>query len=202
MRTETGGTVERDHSRVASLVLRAQAGDNSAYSELIRGFAPTIYALSLRRVRNPQKAEELAQDAIVRGWRKIGQLRDPQRFAGWIKMIVWSVAGRRQRYQPSSGEDWLLSEVADKAETEAVEADIAEEAEVLRRSQLSEAVERLSELDRQTLEAYYFRGRSVMQMSRDFGAPLGTVKRRMHDARRRLGRVVEQHYPELAVTGR
>ena len=46
---------------------------------------------------------------------------------------------------------------------------------------------RLRTLDRQTLEAFYVKGRSLKQMSGDFRAPLGTIKRRLHVARQRLG---------------
>jgi RNA polymerase sigma-70 factor (ECF subfamily) len=62
---------------------------------------------------------------------------------------------------------------------------------VERCAQLREGLRRLGELDRQTLEAFYVDGRSLQQMSGDFQAPLGTIKRRLHVARKRLAKQVD-----------
>src|SRR3989442_1331682 len=53
-------------------------------------------------------------------------------------------------------------------------------------------VERLKAVDRATLVAFYLRGRSLKQMSREFETPIGTIKRRLHVARNRLKRALEQ----------
>ena len=50
---------------------------------------------------------------------------------------------------------------------------------------------RLRALDRETLEAFYVRGQSLLEMSDEFDAPLGTIKRRLHVARKRLAKEVE-----------
>jgi RNA polymerase sigma-70 factor (ECF subfamily) len=50
---------------------------------------------------------------------------------------------------------------------------------------------RLGELDRHTLEAFYMRGQSLSEMSASFAAPIGTIKRRLHVARKRLARQLD-----------
>ena len=50
---------------------------------------------------------------------------------------------------------------------------------------------RLKELDRETLEAFYVRGHSLLEMADEFDAPLGTIKRRLHVARKRMAKEVE-----------
>ncbi len=57
-----------------------------------------------------------------------------------------------------------------------------------RRDQLRVGLGRLSDLDRDTLVAFYFRGRSIVQMSDEFDSPVGTIKRRLHVARKRLAK--------------
>ena len=47
-------------------------------------------------------------------------------------------------------------------------------------------------MDRATLVAFYLRGRSLKQMSREFETPIGTIKRRLHVARNRLKRQMER----------
>ncbi len=44
----------------------------------------------------------------------------------------------------------------------------------------------MGRLDRETLQAFYFEGRSLQEMSDDFRSPIGTIKRRLHTARNRL----------------
>ena len=50
---------------------------------------------------------------------------------------------------------------------------------------------RLGKLDRETLVAFYVHGRSLVEMSEQFDAPVGTIKRRLHVARKRLARELE-----------
>ena len=65
-----------------------------------------------------------------------------------------------------------------------------------RQDQVRAGLARLGDLDRATLVAFYVEGRSLLEMSDDFDAPLGTIKRRLHVARKRLAKEVE---PNVAV---
>ena len=60
-----------------------------------------------------------------------------------------------------------------------------------RRAQLRAGLARLRDLDRETLEAFYVQGQSLIEMSNAFDAPLGTIKRRLHVARKRLAKQME-----------
>jgi RNA polymerase sigma-70 factor (ECF subfamily) len=60
-----------------------------------------------------------------------------------------------------------------------------------RHTQVRAGLSRLRELDRETLEAFYVKGHSLIEMSDEFDAPLGTIKRRLHVARKRLAKEVE-----------
>jgi RNA polymerase sigma-70 factor (ECF subfamily) len=67
------------------------------------------------------------------------------------------------------------------------EAAIADEA----KQQLRAGMSRLGKLDRKTLEAFYFEGQSLVEMAETFDAPVGTIKRRLHVARKRLAQQLE-----------
>src|SRR5262249_6469761 len=60
------------------------------------------------------------------------------------------------------------------------------------RAEVWKGLEKLKAVDRATLVAFYIRGRSLKQMSREFETPIGTIKRRLHVARNRLRRTPEQ----------
>jgi RNA polymerase sigma-70 factor (ECF subfamily) len=58
-------------------------------------------------------------------------------------------------------------------------------------AQVHSGLSRLGEMDRDTLEAFYLRGQSLIEMSDRFDAPVGTIKRRLHVARKRLAAELE-----------
>ncbi len=173
---------------ITELVEKAQRGDKLAYGELVKRFQASVYAMALTRVRDPLEAEELAQEVFVHGMRKLPQLRDPRCFAGWLRRITARMAiNRLTRRGPISGADpEILDNVQARTTQPADEMELGE-----RKLELREGLKRLKDLDRQTLEAFYLRGRSLKQMSREFETPVGTIKRRLHVARQRLKDVLE-----------
>jgi RNA polymerase sigma-70 factor (ECF subfamily) len=173
---------------IKTLVVRAQAGDRSAYGELVRRFQPTVFALALARLRNPGEAEELAQEVFVHAMTRLAQLRNPECFAGWLRQITVRMAiNRLSRRGPAmTGEPAVQENLPDRTE-EPLDELVRGEA----RRELYAGLARLKPLDRATLVAFYLRGRSLVQMSQEFETPVGTIKRRLHVARKRLKRHLE-----------
>jgi RNA polymerase sigma-70 factor (ECF subfamily) len=175
-------------NEITTLVEQAQTGDTRAYGELVKRFQASVFAMALTRVHDPVEAEELAQEVFVHGMKKLPQLRDPRCFAGWLRRITARMAiNRLSRRGPLSGTE---PEVLDNVQARTV-APIDELALGEAKAELHEGLRQLKELDRLTLEAFYLRGRSLKQMSREFETPVGTIKRRLHVARQRLKGVLE-----------
>ena len=176
-------------NEVADLVERARAGDRAAYGELVERFQPTVYAVALTRLRNPAEAQELTQEVFLHGMKKLGQLRDAQCFAGWLRQITVRMAiNRLTRRGPFQG---VEPEVLEQAEASGA-GPLDELVRAEQREELRRGLARLKAVDRATLVAFYLRGRSLKQMSREFETPVGTIKRRLHVARNRLRRVLEE----------
>jgi RNA polymerase sigma-70 factor, ECF subfamily len=170
-------------NEITDLVLRAQAGDRVAYGELVERFQPTVYAVALTRLRNPAEAQELAQEVFLHVMKKLPQLRDPQCFAGWLRQITVRMAlNRLTRRGPLHKVDGEILDTVQAATANPVEQLVKNEDA----AELYKGLDRLKALDRATLVAFYLRGRSLLQMSRDFETPVGTIKRRLHVARKRL----------------
>jgi RNA polymerase sigma-70 factor (ECF subfamily) len=174
---------------IKTLVEMAQAGDRAAYGELIERFQPTVYAIALSRLRNPTEAQELTQEVFLHGMKKLPQLRDAQCFAGWLRQITVRMAiNRLTRHGPMQKTEPAALENAQASGASPLEALVkAEQA-----AELYRGLERLKPIDRATLMAFYIRGRSLKQMSREFETPIGTIKRRLHVARIRLRKALER----------
>lgn len=178
----------------ADLVRAAQAGNRDAFGDLFERFQPTVMAIAMRRLRDHADAQELCQDVFVQAMLKIEQLRTPEAFIGWLRQITVRMAiNRAVRRAPAvSVEPEML-----EATVVGSESPLNAILEVERKGQVRAGLERLGEMDRDTLVSFYVEGNSLLEMADDFDAPLGTIKRRLHVARKRLATQVE----DLAAVG-
>lgn len=175
--------------KTGDLVRAAQAGDRDAFGELFERFQPTVMAIAMRRLRDHADAQELCQDVFVQAMLKIEQLRTPEAFIGWLRQITVRMAiNRAVRRAPAiSVEPEMLEATVTVSDTPLDNA-----LKVERKDQVRMGLERLGEMDRDTLVAFYVDGSSLLEMADDFDAPLGTIKRRLHVARKRLAKQVDE----------
>ncbi len=175
--------------KTADLVRLAQIDDREAFGELFQRFQPTVLAIAMKRLRNYAEAQELTQDVFVQAMQKIGQLRTPECFIGWLRQITVRMAiNRAVRRGPFIAvEPETLEATVAGSETPLATALAGE-----RESQVRDGLAQLGTMDRETLTAFYVQGQSLLEMSDEFSAPLGTIKRRLHVARKRLAKQVEE----------
>ena len=185
-------TIERDNDQIALLVRAAQAGDGDAFGALVERFERTVFAIAMRRLRSYADAEELTQDVLLQAFTKLDQLREPAAFGGWLRSITVRMAINRAVRRPAdvaTEPEVLAATVIDNREPGDKVLDHEREEEV------RDGLRRLGEMDRQTLEAFYFGGQSLVEMATRFDAPVGTIKRRLHVARKRLAKYVGEPVP-------
>lgn len=166
---------------ILTLVQRAQRGDREAFGRLAVRFEQTVFAIVLRRLRNRSEAREVTQDVFVQMMRKISQLREPERFVGWLRQVATRMAINRAVRRPHEVSGGTAVATKPERETPLDTLMRAEDAVHVRGG-----LARLRDLDRQTLQAFYFDGCSLKEMSDQFDSPIGTIKRRLHTARNRL----------------
>jgi RNA polymerase sigma-70 factor (ECF subfamily) len=168
---------------LAILVRRAQAGDREAFGELVEQFQRTVHAICLRRLGNPSEALEMTQEVFLHVLRRLDQLREPERFAGWLRQVAVRMAINRatRRNAPPSVETVVLEGACEQRDDPLDELITRERAH-----RLWEALERLKAIDREALVAFYIQGQSLIEIAERLDVPIGTVKRRLHTARKRL----------------
>lgn len=182
-----------DSPTTAALVLRARRGDREAFGRLAERFQSTVYALARRRLNHPAEAAELTQDVFIHAMSRLHQLREPERFAGWLKQMTVRLAINRatRRVPPPSIEREILeSRAAPPAEP------LARLIEAERAGRLWDALAELSDIDRDTLVAFYIHELSVIEVAERHDVPVGTVKRRLHVARKRLKAILQRDHDD------
>ena len=182
----------REKMELAGLVRAAADGDRAAFGQLVERYSRAVYAIALGRLRNHAEAQELVQEVFVQALRKIGQLREPECFGGWLRSITNRMAINRA----------VRSGTTVSIERETLEATCVERRTPLaaaldreRAGQVRAGLRRLRSLDRETLVAFYIKGQSLIEMSDAFHSPVGTIKRRLHVARKRLARELVELAP-------
>jgi RNA polymerase sigma-70 factor, ECF subfamily len=135
--------------------------------------------LAYRYSSNPSEAEDIAQDALLRAWRRRSTLREADRRNQWLATIVRNEAFRQHaRVRPDPTSTIETQEGAEDAQVVAT----------VERADLHAALKRLSDRDRQLLELRYGEDLTQSAIARRLGIPEGTVKVRLHRARDKLRR--------------
>ena len=139
----------------------------------------TCIRFAFRYAKSQTEAEDIAQDALVRAWRKRDTLRDAGARTSWLATIVRNEALRefaRKRPLPSD-----LIEAIHGTDDDRVLATVE-------RADLHAALERLNKRDRQLVRLRYDEDMTQEAIAHRLGIPLGTVKVRLHRVRAKLRR--------------
>lgn len=133
--------------------------------------------MAYRYAGNPSEAEDIAQDAMLRAWRRRSTLRDGSRRKEWLGTIVRNEAFRqREKVRPEPVD---TVETTEGAEDEGIVSTVE-------RADVHAALQRLSERDRKLIELRYEEDLTQEAIARRLGVPDGTVKVRLHRLRHRL----------------
>lgn len=178
-------TIHYEYDELATLVAAARQGDRDAMNELCIRFRGMVMSIAIARLGDWHEADDLCQDAFFQAFRKLDQLHADAAFAGWLQTIVVRMAINRcaRRGRMTHVEQEFLENTIEDTHAAFENAVREEEAETV-----WDKLEELRALDRDTLVAFYIDGQSLVEMSDRFDAPVGTIKRRLHTARKRLAK--------------
>lgn len=161
------------------LVVRCQLGEAAAFDELVARWHEPVWRWVSGVAGDPAAAEEIVQEAWLRILRGIGSLRQPERLRSWLFSIVRRTFVDRLRWRyAAERHEPLADEPAGGDETDLL---AAEELDLLHA-----AVAELPPPDRETIVLFYLRELDLKEVAEVLGVPVGTVKSRLHRARRRL----------------
>jgi len=161
------------------LVIRCQLGDRAAFDELIDRWHARLWQYTRRITGSDEAADDAAQDVWLRVLRGIGGLRDGSKLRPWLFGIARRVLMDRLRDRYAAAVDSTL----DVAELAAAEpADLAAgDLEAM-----EQEIERLPVIDREAVVLFYLDELSLTEIAAITAVPVGTVKSRLHRARRTL----------------
>ncbi len=201
MGREGKGTVESETSTVE----RVREGDTSAFGVLVERYQDAVFAVALTKTGSFADAQDIAQDTFLSAFQALDTLRDPARFGPWLYTIARNQLRMHLRAKQRRG---AQVEADAQVDTRSGPDKAASRREL--RDAVMVALQRLSEIQRETATLFYINGYSVDDISRFTDRPTGTVKRRLHDARQNLRKELvdmveqglKQSRPDKAFTDR
>jgi RNA polymerase sigma-70 factor (ECF subfamily) len=141
-----------------------------------------IYRLSYAIVGDEADARDATQETFIAAWRRIRELRDPDRFDAWLQRIAVNAArmtlrarGRRRVREIPAGDVAALATAADRSAPVRSDADL-----------LGAALDTMPPDQRAILVLHHLEGHAVAELADILEIPAGTVKSRLHTARRAL----------------
>lgn len=167
---------------------RTREGDRDAYSTLVARYQGHVYGLAYSLAGNWADAQDIAQETFIRAYVNLDQLRDPARFAPWLRRVTFGVAM-----------NWLkafragfFQQIEEQVDLDSLEIpDFAPgPAEVVEKRELADAVQRaiasLPPKYRVPLTMFHLDGLSYQKVAQFMDIPLGTVQSLIHRARAKL----------------
>ena len=162
-------------------VAQARAGNPEAWDLLFRRFQLPIYVYVFELVHDEQASRDIVQETFIAATRHLGSLRDDSRFGSWL----FGIAHQKciQRWRRQNREEMLREEISS---TPAEFADDPGEL-LIRREQEAEfmnLLEKLPHSQRSVLLLHFIEEFSLEEISRITETSLGTVKSRLHYAKK------------------
>ena len=170
---------------LTDLVTRARAGDLDAYGRLVEATQTLAYAVALGVVRDAALAEDVAQEAYLRAFRRLADLDEPAAFAGWLRRIVITVALNMRRARRRT-----LLRLDDVPEVPVLDEEETSWSE-LQRQRLAGALLTLTSDERRLCDRRYHGQWSIARLARDAGIDEAAMRKRLQRVRDKLRKEME-----------
>mgnify|MGYP005778303135 FL=1 len=164
------------------MIIRMQQGEDEAFSWLFRKYQSRVLRMAYLISGNYADSEDIVQETFVKCYTYRRHLREPERFEPWLYQIMtrtaWRMVKKGRREQPAE----------EIREEEPLRTDAPLEAVIHseERTALWEAVQSLELRQRTAVVLYYYNQISTREIAKAMGCLEGTVKSRLHTARKNL----------------
>ena len=172
------------------LIARAKKGDREALNQLLASARPRMLAVALRVVRNPDDAEDVVQESLLKVCRYLTRFEGRSAFGTWLHRIVVNTALDRLRRPEARRDSTLDSDDGDRRTEPVLTVEEQTPESLYDQAEAGAAVQsamaRLSPVHREVIALREMDGESYQDIASIARCPVGTVMSRLHHARRRL----------------
>ena len=177
------------------LVARARAGEDRAFTEIVRRHKPALYGFVRRYVGDADAAVDVVQETFVGAWKALGRFDDRRPFAVWLRAIALNKC--RDRARRLTVRRLILGETNDQSVEARAQADPSPngEADLASRQRavlVQRAIDRLPTKLKEPLLLTYFDELSQQEAAAVLGVTVKTVETRVYRARQKLAELLDR----------
>ncbi len=172
-----------------ALIQRVLAGDDDAFSVLVRKYQKQVHALAWRKIGDFHIAEEITQDTFLQAYKRLTTLKEPQRFVGWLYVIASNRCSswlRKKRLQTQPLEQTDKEQLEKEAYSEFVVEENERVSGQAQRDIVKKLLAKLQESERTIMTLHYFGEMSCTEIGAFLGVSVNTIKSRLRRAQQRL----------------
>jgi RNA polymerase sigma-70 factor (ECF subfamily) len=185
--------IENSSSDEALLVAQARQGEERAWRLLVTKYQDAVFRLAYLITGSAEEAEDVAQEAFVRAYLKLDQYDDSRPLRPWLLAITGNLARNKRR---SAGRYWhMVQRFLQERGQETAVSPPRDGGDALL---LWQAMQKLPQASQAVIYLRYFLELSEAETAQTLDIALGTVKSRAHRSLKKLRRIIEIEYPELA----
>jgi RNA polymerase sigma-70 factor, ECF subfamily len=141
-----------------------------------------------RLTGNESTAEEVVNEVFLEAWRHAGEFEGRSQVATWLMSIArFKAISECRRRSEAQLDERSAAIIEDPSDTPAVSMDKRERGDILQR-----CLAKLTPLHREVINLIYYQGKKIEEVARSTGAPVNTVKTRMHHARLRMSELLAE----------
>jgi len=176
-------------NRLKPHLMATLRGNSSAYNEVVSHFKEMAFRHANKKLQNHFLAEEAVQEAFLTAFLNLPSLRNLDCFPQWFRSIMVSCIGRSIKQNDLNIPFTDLSEISNIPDKVQSEIDSLHHFQTIHR--IHKAIFKLGSDKRKICNYYYLQGFSNKEIAQILDLPIGTVKRRLHDARRQICKLLK-----------
>lgn len=176
-----------DENADKTVVMLVLSGNSEMYGDIVHRYKNIVFNAVYSMIKNHHTAEDLTQETFIDGYIKLKSLQDPCKIGTWLVKMAKNKARnhitRSSARFESELQDYLPDSISSTPENFLIEQQ--------ERQALRNAIQQLPELNKTVTELYYFANFSQKEIAEKLNIPVGTVSRRLYDARLKLKKELE-----------
>ena len=182
---------QMQHTNDQHYIEKILAGDTQAYTVLIDRYKDMVFSVALKMLRNREEAEEVAQDAFVKAYKKLNKFKGDSKFSTWLYRVVYNTCLDRIKKLKRSISVVPMEEITERQLKSVDNAlDLMEKQE--RTEMIQKCLNLLSADESALLNLFYFDELSLQEISKITGTSKNNLKVKLFRSRKKLASILKE----------
>jgi RNA polymerase sigma-70 factor (ECF subfamily) len=171
-----------------ALIQSMADGDKRAFKMLYVRHRVRVFRFAMRLVGNESTADEVVNEVFLEAWRHAQDFKGRSQVATWLLSIArFKALSELRRRSEAQLDEVAAAVIEDPADTPSMSMEKHQRSDILQK-----CLARLSPIHREVINLIYYQGKKVEEVAQVTGAPISTIKTRMHYARSRMAELLAE----------